>query len=319
MSFLEQNRLRVYKRQLVSIQARLQRYATPGKAPNVDVWKHTFDESDSESDGDHVNHSDDQVSRTHENFDEAELLHLESVNLDEEHDSFAENVTVVADRASGTFSAGNADDGIHCEAADTGSIQNFDYIEDAEPSFVSDVVEDGNVAVSCDASVASTAASIVSKESTAQDTASTSSTAISRGGQRVPRSVRMRKTANQSRRSRFEEPGSVFYKRHDDIWDSVGINHDQMRRPYRQLQFNAKGDYPAERTVPRERPRASPSQSRLTNTTSRLRQKQTDRSSPAGEESALVVRSSVPSLARRRPRFDKRTTLVSRGQFSRIR
>ena len=244
MSFLEQNRLRVYKRQLVSIQARLQRYATPGKAPNVDVWKHTFDESDSESDGDHVNHSDDQVSRTHENFDEAELLHLESVNLDEEHDSFAENVTVVADRASGTFSAGNADDGIHCEAADTGSIQNFDYIEDAEPSFVSDVVEDGNVAVSCDASVASTAASIVSKESTAQDTASTSSTAISRGGQRVPRSVRMRKTANQSRRSRFEEPGSVFYKRHDDIWDSVGINHDQMRRPYRQLQFNAKGDYP---------------------------------------------------------------------------
>ncbi len=35
----------------------------------------------------------------------------------------------------------------------------------------------------------------------------------------------------------------MFY-RSDDVWDSAGIDHDQMRRPYRRLQFNTKGDYP---------------------------------------------------------------------------
>ena len=50
------------------------------------------------------------------------------------------------------------------------------------------------------------------------------------------------------RRNRFEEPGSVFY-RPDDIWDSAGINHDQMRRPYLRPQFNVKGDFPVRACV----------------------------------------------------------------------
>jgi len=247
MSYLNQQRLTKYKRQLNALNARLLSYAKPGDAaPEIPVWKHQFGSEDEWSDDEEVAQSSFRQAQTvpvgasapnanswiDSTVSEYEPSVRESVYDDErilrEIDDVVSEMEVNA-TAQHVVQASTAHSCSHVD-----SVEDFDYVEDVQT--VGPVDEAEPFPATDDVAIAQTKTipqrQIPRRKASPSQT--TKRTSTRRPRQRVPRELR---------RNRFEEPGSIFYQS-KDVWDSAGIDHDQMRRPYRPVYFNVRGDYP---------------------------------------------------------------------------
>jgi hypothetical protein len=290
MSYLEQRRLVGYKKQLVLLQERMQRYSRTGEpVPALSTWKHRFEDTDEEDAGgdeaaDVNDAADDDDHDIGGGVSTAHAILGSSVvgpthasvgghGFNTDDDVAARNDALIAEMG---LPAGNGDDSTrrasngrsHADGVpELPKLADFDYLEAVEEAGV--IL--GDTPASLQAEVATVRRPSTAGTNYAQARGATMSQGGGGGGGRKlqpqPRKNQRHQQHQQRRdrrqdqrqlcgpdpprlpsqpvphRSRFEEPGSVFY-RSDDVWDSAGIDHDQMRRPYRRLQFSTKGDYP---------------------------------------------------------------------------
>ena len=223
MTSVAQQRLVSYKRQLDRVKSRLQQYQINGGCPNTEQWKHSFaDEEVIEPTRDATTAAQpERVTDTSNSLDsdyqlDASLLHEQSF--------FRKSDTLDLTNAAVVDEAPSIVD----DTVDNDSFDEFDYVESIDeivypPQRSTDSCGSGHTPDLMSSSSVARVQQNEQKNST--------------------RKVSLFEVHQRTRRNRFDEPGSMFYRK-DPIWDSAGLSHDEIKRPYRKMTFSVRGDYP---------------------------------------------------------------------------